>query len=179
MGSHNCLYYESQENLLEFVSYFFKQGLNTNESCVWAVPQSLGVEGAKAALSERIGDLDKYIEKGQFELLSHNDSYLRSGTFNPDDTLVFWSKKERDALKKGFSGFRASGDASWVQEEDWDRLVAYETAVDKLVSRANIAALCTYPIKDLDIAKMFSLSLSHRYVIRNKDGKVDILTRHQ
>ena len=35
MGSHTCLYYESEENLLELVSSFFEQGFRTNDLCLY------------------------------------------------------------------------------------------------------------------------------------------------
>lgn len=60
MGKHICLYYESEENLLDLVSSFFEEGLRTNKLCLWVVPQSLGLEGAKAALNNKIEELNIY-----------------------------------------------------------------------------------------------------------------------
>jgi len=176
MGSHNCLYYESTENLLEFVAYFFEQGFRINESCAWIVPQSLGVKGAKAALGERIKDLNIYTEKGQLELLSHEDSYLRPGIFSPDEVLELVTKKEQDVLKQGYSGLRGSGDVSWLQEKDWDKWVAYEKALDKMIPNKKITALCTFPVEKFDIGKLLTLSCSHGVTIRIKDGASSILT---
>jgi hypothetical protein len=175
MSKHTCLYYESKENLLEFIVPFFEQGLRVNELCEWIVPQSLGVEGAKAVLGERIKDLNIYIEKGRFELLSHKDSYLKSGIFSPDELLEILDKKEKDALKQGFSGLRSSGDVSWLQEKDWDSWVAYEKALGKFMSKAKVTALCTFPIEDFDVSKLLILSYFHGVSIRKKDGKTDIL----
>jgi len=176
MGGHNCLYYESKENLLELVAYFFEQGFRANESCMWIVPQSLGVEGAKAVLGERIKDLNIYIEKGRLELLSCEDSYLRSGIFSPDEILELVAKKEQDVLKQGYSGLRLSGDVSWLQEKDWDKWVAYEKALDKIIPDKKITALCTFPVEKFDIGKLFTLSCSHGVTIRTKNGATDILT---
>ena len=175
MGSHTCLHYESERNLLDLVSSFFEQGFRTNELCLWVVPQSLGVDGAKAALSKKIKDLNIYIEKDQLELLSHKDVYLKSGIFDQDDTLALLAKKEQDVLKQGFSGLRISGDASWLQEKDWDKLRTYEEGADKLVSHGKITALCTYPAEKFNTNKLFSLSFSHELVISKKDGKADII----
>ena len=92
---------------------------------MWIVPKSLGVEGAKAVLAERIKDLHIYLRKGQLEILSHENSYLKTGEFNPDEALGMVAKKVEHALNQGFSGLRSSGDVSWLQERDWDKWVAY------------------------------------------------------
>jgi hypothetical protein len=139
------------------------------------VPQSLGVEGAIAALGKKIKDLHAYIKKNQFEFLSHEDVYLNSGVFNPHAVLAFYLKKEKEVLSRGFSGLCVSGDASWTQEGDWDKLNAYEKRADKFISQRKIKALCTYSAEKFNMNNMFSLSFSHDLIIRKKDGEVDIL----
>lgn len=175
MSSHTCLHYGSEKELLDIVVYFFEQGFRANELCAWIVPHSLGVEGAKAALGERIEGLNMYMEKGQFELLNHKDVYFGAGMFNPDNAIKILDLKKRDALKRGFSGIRISGDASWLQEKDWYKLIAYEKASDKFLAEKNIPALCTYPDEKIDPGMMASLALCHTHIIRKKDGKVDII----
>ena len=70
---------------------------------------------------------------------------------------------------------RLSGDVSWLQEKDWDKWVAYEKALDKIIPDKKIMALCTFPVENFDVSEAFTLSLSHGVTIRKKDGKMDIL----
>jgi len=175
MGKHTSLYYGSEENLFEFVVSFFEEGLKNNMSCVWVVPQSLGVERAKTTLGERIKDLNLYIEKGQFELLSHEDTYLKGGAFNPDEVLGLLVQKEQDVLKHGFNGLQVSGDASWLQTEDWIKFVGYEETMNKIIPQKKIVALCTFPIQSFDVSRMFSLSFSHDTCVRRSNGITDII----
>jgi hypothetical protein len=175
MGRHTCLYYDSEKSLLDLVHSFFEKGLKENKLCLWVVPLWLGIEGAKAALKEKLNDLDLYIEKNQFEFLSHDEVYLRSGIFNHDNAVTFYSKKEQDVLDLGFSGLCVSGDASWVQQEDWNKVIAYEMEADRLINQKEIAALCTYPAKKFDIVNMFSLSFSHDLILKRGDEEMDIL----
>jgi hypothetical protein len=157
------------------VYYYFEQGLRENQLCAWIVPSWLGVEAAEAALSKKLTDLHKYIEKKQFELLSHLDTYLKFGTFDPDYMLSLFIAKEQDVLKNGYSGFCLSGDSSWLKEEDWDKLADYERDAHMLIRQKEITALCTYPSDRFDNADLFNLSFSHDLVLRKKDGKMDIL----
>jgi two-component system, sensor histidine kinase PdtaS len=175
MGSHTCLSYECEKSLLELLKSFFEQGLKIRELCLWVVPASLGVQGARKAMGRLIKGLDSYIEIGQFELCSHKDVYLGSGSFDSDEALRILADKEQDTLKRGFSGLRVSGDASWLSEGDWDKFIIYEKEADKLISGGKITALCTYPAEKLDSAKLFRLSFFHNLVISKRKGKADIL----
>jgi len=175
MSSHTCLYYESEKSLLELITYFFQQGLSTNRLCLWVVPQSMGIKGAKEALREKIKDLDAYIKKGQFEFLSHKDVYLRGGKFDPAVVLAYYAGREKDIVERGFSGLCVSGDASWMPKEDWAKMEAYEKEADKRISKGEIMALCTYPSQKFDVSHLFSLSFSHDLILKGDGGKMDVL----
>jgi hypothetical protein len=175
MSKHTCLYYESRENLLEFIVPFFEQGLRLNELCVWIVPESMGTEGAKVVLGERIKNWDAWIEKAQFELADHKDFYGGSGAFNKNMPLENIAQKEEYALKQGFSGLRGSGDLSWLQEKDRGEFFAYERDLDELISRKKMMALCTFPVGKFDASEIFTLNLSHGISVRKKDGEMNIL----
>jgi len=172
---HSCLYYDSEESLLELLHDFFRNGLKANNLCLWIVPPSLGVEGGKAALKKKIKRLDSHIKKNQFELLSHEEVYLRYGIFDQAVVMEFYSKKEQDALERGFNGVYLSGDASWVEQKDWNKLTAYEMAADRMFNQKKINALCTYPAKKFDIVNMFSLSFSHDRILKRGKSEMDVL----
>lgn len=175
MNNHVCLHYKTKEDLIAPVAHFFEQGFNANALCIWVVPRALGISGAKTALSKKIEYLNLYMKKGWLELLNYKDAYLRSGVFNPDSAMKFWAEKERDALRRGFSGLYVSGDAAWLRKKDWNKMVAYEEAVNKALPEKNIKALCTYPAERFNFNKMFNLSLSHERIIRREDGKIEVL----
>ena len=175
MGSHTCLSYEHEEGLLELLGSFFEQGFKVNEFCLWVVPCLLGVEGAKSALGKKIKGLDSYIKDGKFELVSHKDVYLKDGFFDSAKPLKLLAQKEKDVLKRGFSGLRISGDAGWLPDEEWEKMSLYEKEADKIISGGKITALCTYPSAKFDTAKLFRLSFSHKLVISKGKGRTDIL----
>lgn len=175
MNNHTCLYYDSEKNLLEFIAPYFEQGFRSNELCVWIVPQSISIERGKKLLSNEITDLGTYLEKGQIEILSHLDFYLRSGSFNPDDVMKTWIEKETQALKLGYSGLRVSGDTSWVRDEYWEGLVDYEKMLNDMISKYKINVLCTYPVENFDVGKIFTVGFSHGATVRKRGDKTDIL----
>jgi len=175
MGKHTCLYYDSEKSLLDLLHYFFKEGLQDNRLCIWVVPEWLGIEGSKAALRERIAELDTHIDKNRFIFVSHHEVYLKHGKFDHDMTLGYYEAKEKEAIELGLNGLCVCGDASFADDADWSNVTAYEMAADKLINQKNITALCAYPAKKFDIVNMFSLCFSHDLILRRGDDAMEVL----
>ena len=49
-GTHLCQFYETNEDLLEVLVPYFKEGLAANESCIWITSDLFSVAEAKDAL---------------------------------------------------------------------------------------------------------------------------------
>jgi len=172
---HICLFYGSNKDLLDLVVPYFKEGLRNNELCIWAASKTLGVDGAKKALSKAVLNINKYIKKGQLEIIDCKKWYLDQGKFNSDKVLNGWLEKEKQALKQGFNGMRVSGDASWLQKRDWNKWVNYERTLDNIIDKHKIAVLCTYPLGKYDLSNMFIMCVNHRFAFSNKGNRWHIL----
>src|SRR5258708_2254681 len=53
-GAHLCHFYETKQDLLDILIPYFKAGLESNEFCLWVIPQSLSVAEATRALQESV-----------------------------------------------------------------------------------------------------------------------------
>ena len=69
---------------------------------MWVTSPPLEVAEAKEALRKAVPDLDRYLQKGQIEIVSYKDWYLLGGKFDADRVLQGWVKKETDAIKQWF-----------------------------------------------------------------------------
>jgi len=174
-GRHICLFYAAKKDLIDLVVPYFNEGLKLNKFCMWVVSKPLGVKEAKEILSRRIRSFDTYMKKGQLEILDCKDWYLKSGKFNPKEVLESWARKEKQAIKEGFSGLRVSGDTSWLRQKDWANFIHYEKKVDKLIPKLKMSVLCTYPIDKVDISDILILSANHRFAFCNKNNKWHII----
>lgn len=96
-GAQLCRFYRSQEELLELVVAFFKQGLKDHERCIWVVSPPLTLENAHEALVKAMPELERYSDQ-----LSFHDY--------DDWSVEAWMKAERRALDQGYLGLRLSGD---------------------------------------------------------------------
>jgi hypothetical protein len=73
-GTHLCLFYETEQDLLETLALYFKTGLANNELCLWITPNSC-MEKAGRVLSQVIPSADQHLEKGAIEILSCQQWY--------------------------------------------------------------------------------------------------------
>ncbi|HLF12921.1 MAG TPA: MEDS domain-containing protein, partial [Gammaproteobacteria bacterium] len=80
-GAHICMFYETEEDLLDTALAYFEAGLESNELCVWAVSEPTTVEAATNALRRGVTDFDRYLASGQIAILEGYDWYLRGGEF--------------------------------------------------------------------------------------------------
>ena len=73
-GSHLCVFYETDDDLIEAAARFFEQGLENNELCVWALPAALGGDAA-GRLNEQLADLDAHLAGGRMRFVTQADWY--------------------------------------------------------------------------------------------------------
>ncbi|HVO85613.1 MAG TPA: PAS domain S-box protein, partial [Candidatus Eisenbacteria bacterium] len=146
-GTHLCQFYQTKRDLTDILLPYFAEGLKSNEFCMWVTSPPLEVDEAKKALMKKVPDLDRYIEKGQIEIISYMDWYLLGGVFDADRVLQGWVKKEEEALKNGFEGLRLTGNTFWIERKDWDSFTDYEASVNAVIGSHRMVALCTYSLK--------------------------------
>ena len=143
-GTHLCQFYETKQDLIDILVPYFAEGLHSNEFCMWVTSPPLEVDEAKKALQEAVPDLEKYAKNGQIEIISYNDWYLLGGKFDSNRVLRGWVKKEKSALKHGFEGLRLTGNTLWVNRDLWKCFVDYEEAINSVIGKHRMIALCTY-----------------------------------
>ena len=81
-GTHFCLFYETQADLLETLVYYCKAGLESQEFCLWVVAEPLTEEDARGALKRAVPEFDRYLADHSIEIVPARDWYLQDGTFD-------------------------------------------------------------------------------------------------
>jgi hypothetical protein len=81
-----------------------------------------------------------------------------------------WIEAESIALDEGYDGLRAAGIMSWVRYENWGDLVHYEAAVDSVLRKHKILALCSYSLGNLETDEMIDMVSNHAMVIIDRKG---------
>jgi hypothetical protein len=145
-GSHICVFYSDSATRDEVVMPFLAQGLRTGEKCI-CVLASLGPQEVLARLGHHV-DLDLPVERGQLELATPADTYLRTGKFVPDDLLNFWKEAAIAAEAADYGFARAAGEMPRELDADARRqFFQYEARLTEFVADLPELLLCLYDLR--------------------------------
>ncbi len=174
-GTHFCQFYRTAQDLLDILVPYFMAGLQNNEFCMWITSEPLGCEAARQALAEALPDLERYVEKGQIEILPHTDWYLRGGTFDSPRVLGDWVSKLETARANGFDGLRLSGNTFWLEKKDWQAFTDYEAAVDSVIGRYRMLAVCTYSLDCCAANEVLDVVRNHRFALVRREAQWELV----
>ncbi|MBU2009657.1 MAG: MEDS domain-containing protein [Chloroflexi bacterium] len=174
-GTHLCLFYKIQEDLLDILIPYWEEGLKRGQLCIWATSEFLGVAAAKAALAKAVMNLDEYVKGGQIEIVDARECYTNSRKFDQDETLQDWFKKERQAVERGFTGVRVAGDTSWLEEEDWRAFADYEATLDNIIGKHRIVVICSHSLDKCLAYQIIDASSNHQGTLIKRQGKWEVI----
>jgi len=174
-GAHFCQFVHTAQDLLDILVPYFKKGLEENEYCMWVLAQPLSAEQAGRAMREAVPEFERYMAGGQMEITTHDRWYVEDGAFDPDRVIKGWAAKLESALARGFSGLRFTGDAFWLQKKDWESFAEYERAVDGIITRSRIKAICTYHLAKCNIEELLEMMATHRGALIRRNGKWEVI----
>jgi nitrogen-specific signal transduction histidine kinase len=137
---------------------------------MWVTSPPLNTDEAWAALQEAVPELEKYVEKGQIEIIPYTDWYLLDGKFDADKVLNGWVEKGKGALERGFEGLRLAGNNFWLERSLWQSPVEYEAKVNKVVGEHRMVAICTYSLQKCTSSDVIEVIRKHQSILF-KNGK--------
>ena len=174
-GTHLCLFYQTQQQLIEILAAYLEAGVGSNEYCVWMVSEPQTVRIARQIIRKEMKILTPYLKRGQIVILDRKPWQLENGKFNPDAMLAGWAEMERRALEQGYDGLRIWGDMGWVEETDWETIQHYEEQVDRATKQKHILALCAYPQEKCGTSKILDLISTHQSGLIQRSGKWELI----
>ena len=144
-GDHTCVFYRSEESLLEVLTPFIAEGLRLGERCFLAQKPHIG----KLLLLDLnfLGfDTDDAVRRGALELHTEDEVYFPNGKFEPRAMMDLLMHAINDAAGRGFTGLRTAGEGTWaaVGRNDCEQLVEYEEMVDDYFPGKPAVAICQY-----------------------------------
>lgn len=174
-GTHSCLFYKTKEDLFDILVPYFRAGLEGNEFCMWVTAEPLSVEDAEEALRKSVFNFDRYVEKGQVQIIPHSEWYLKDGVFNLQRVLSAWVDRLNQALASGFAGMRVTGNGNGFEKEVWRELADYEKQVNKVIGKYRMIAICSYCIDDCEASEIVDMVNCHQSAIIRREGKWEVI----
>jgi len=169
-GTHVCQFYDTEGDVLDILVPYFKAGLENNEFCLWITSDAPSKKEAEEAMKKAVPNFVQYLERGQIEFFPYTEWYLKDGIFNLQRVLNAWGDKCEQALAKGYDGVRVTGDTSWLEKRDWGDFIEYETAVNSVIDKYNMFAICTYCLDKCGGSEVVDVMNSHQFALIKRLG---------
>jgi hypothetical protein len=106
-------------------------------------------------------------ERGQFEVRTNTDTYLRDGRFDPDRMLEVFEQLASSNAKRDFPIHRIVCRMDWAAEgrTHVDNLIEFESRVNDLWRRHDDVVVCTYHLKQFSGDAIVDVIRTHPLVI--------------
>ena len=140
---HVILFYESSEAKRNTLFSYIDRGLKLGKAGVYICSEESPSEIRDAMIEFGI-DVKKYEKNGGLRILPYTEMYIRDGAFDIDFIMDTWNKWYDEAITRGFSGMRATGEMScFIDHGLVDELIDYENALHTVLDMP-MTAICAY-----------------------------------
>jgi signal transduction histidine kinase len=175
-GTHFCHLYETQNDLIETLVPFFAEGLRNNEKCLWVTSVPLVAEEATRALAQQVPNLAECLNSGQILIVDYTDWYTSTGGLDADSLLQAWITAEQDALSKGFTGLRVTGNVTFLKSrKDFHDFLQYESRVTQTFAGRRLIALCSYHVSMTNGAEVLDVVRNHQFTVARREGEWEVI----
>jgi len=180
-GTHLCQFYQTKEDLIDILVPYFKAGLENNEFCMWVTSEPLGEKEAKEALRKVVPDFDRYLKRGQIEILPHTERYFKDGAFNLQRVLNAWIDKLNQALASGYDGMRVTGNTVWLENSDWRNFTDYGEQMNRVIGEYRMMVVCTYSLDKCGASEVIDVVKTHQFALIRREDKWELIksTKHK
>ncbi|MCU4972774.1 MEDS domain-containing protein [Halobacteria archaeon AArc-m2/3/4] len=164
-NEHIALFYESREEQFSAVVPFVRQGLERGERVMYVLEEHEEDE-VIAALSEAGIDVDTAVDSGALTFHGIDETYLRTGAFDPDEMLEFYGEALAAATAE-YPALRITADTRWILDDQTtiEDFMAYESRVNDLFRGEDCIALCQYDREAFPSAVLTDIVRTHPHLI--------------
>ncbi len=143
-NDHFAQIYETREEKFAAAIPFVRHGLERGERIAYVVDQSTEAD-VKAAMRDNGIDVEAAIASGALVFYTVQDTYLRDGTFVPDEMIQFYADATATANEE-YEALRLVAEMSWIEADDtpYEQVIEYESKINDLFDDENVIAICQY-----------------------------------
>ncbi len=133
---HVCAFFDDAEQEYQVIDGFVKEGIERGEKAFHIVDPELHADYIQRLKAAGI-DMDAVVERGQFDLRTWNEAYLRGGHFDQNAMLALIEEVLQDTKAQGFPLTRLVAHMEWALEDrpGVNDLVEYETRLNYILPK--------------------------------------------
>jgi len=163
---HVCAFFSSDDEEYEVLLPFTKDGFNCGDKAIHIVNPNQRDDHLRRLAAAGI-DTEAAEQRGQLELRSNNDTYLRDGSFDQDRMLAVFERLANGNAKHGFPLSRIVCYMDWAAESRVfvDNVIEFESRVNDLWRHHDDAVICTYRLAQFGGAAVVDILRTHPMVI--------------
>jgi AcrR family transcriptional regulator len=162
---HVCALFDGPDDAAVVLVPFVVDGLRVGERVVHIVEAR---EPYLARLARAI-DVPSAVESGQLDVRTWDEAYLAGGSFSASRMLAYIRRVMREAPGLAFPATRLIGDMGWAATgaPGTEELIAYETGLNRILARPNVAVICAFDTHELDADLVAGLLAAHDAALVN------------
>ena len=163
---HVCAFFHSEDERYRVLLPFMKDGLACGDKAVHVVSPGEH-DSHRHRLVEAGIDVRGAEERGELEVLSSTDVYLRDGRFDQDRMLNVFEQLAMEGRAKGRAG-RFVCEMEWAAAEGHahiNDLIEFEFRVNDLWIRHPDAVICVYDLAKFDGQTVIDIVRTHPIII--------------
>ncbi|OIB57822.1 MEDS domain-containing protein [Natrialba sp. SSL1] len=143
-NDHFAHIYETREGKFEAAVPFVRHGLDRGERVAYVVDQSSEAEVRRRLQTAGI-DVDAAIDSGALLFYTVDETYLRNGSFDPNEMIQFYADATAEATEE-FEALRLVAEMSWIKEDGTtiEQVMEYESKINDLFDHEDVLAICQY-----------------------------------
>jgi hypothetical protein len=163
---HVCAFFSSDEEEYRVLLPFIKDGFQCGDKAVHVVNPEQRQDHLRR-LAEAGIETAAAQQRGQFELRTNTEVYLRDGRFDRDRMLGVFEQLASGNAKGGFPLSRIVCRMDWVVEagSHVDDVVEFEARVNDIWTRHHDAVVCTYHLGKFGGDAVIDILRTHPMVI--------------
>ncbi len=166
-GTHICVLYQTEKDLLDVLVPYLKTGLKNNEYCLWIASGPLDAhETVRKAMKKAALNFKEYVKKKRVEIISNSSQFTDKGEFGKIVNM-----KLDKAVTAGFDGLRLV--VNVLPEMKGKRVFIREEA--DLFGKHNVIGVFAYPRDAFDALGLIEVAKHHRFALVNNEGNWEII----
>jgi len=163
---HVCALFNSDDEEYRVLLPFIKDGFERGDKAIHVVnPNQRGDHLQRLSAAEI--DTAGAQQRGQFDLRTNTETYLRDGRFDQDRMLEVFEQAASGNAKGGFPLSRIVCRMDWAAEgrTHLDNLIEFESRVNDVWRRHDDAVICTYHLPQFSGDTVIDIMRTHPVVI--------------
>jgi hypothetical protein len=163
---HVCAFFNSNEEEYRVLLPFIKDGFESGDKAIHVVNPDQHTDHLRRLAAVGI-DSETAQQRGQFELRTNPEAYLRDGRFDQDRMLEAFEELASATTRQGFPRSRIVCHMDWAVEagSHVEKLVEFESRVNDVWLRHEDAVICTYNLAKFGGDTVIDMMRTHPMVI--------------